>query len=117
VLSAGVDATVGQNALFVHAGSFTDPGPDSPWTWTVHYGDGSATSSLTLNADHTFSLNHAFAASGDYTVTVRDQVLHDGQRSARPYNHPGLALAARLGGEFVLQPLGLGVGHEVTVHS
>ena len=50
--------------------SFHDPGADT-WTGTVDYGDGSGIQPLALAGDRTFQLNHIYASSGHYVVTVR----------------------------------------------
>lgn len=68
-VDAGADATVGQGGTFSGAGSFIDPGADT-WTATVAYGDGTAAQTLVLSPSKTFSLSHAYSASGTYTVTV-----------------------------------------------
>ena len=67
LVSAIPDATLtGEN--YVANGSFTDPGADS-WTGMVDYGDGSGAQALPLNGK-TFTLDHAYRASGTFTVTV-----------------------------------------------
>jgi len=50
-------------------GSFADPGADV-WTASVKYGDGSGSQNLALNPDKSFLLNHAYSASGVYTIEV-----------------------------------------------
>jgi DNA/RNA endonuclease G (NUC1) len=62
-------ATLLPRETYAAAGSFTDPGAD-PWTATVSYGDGSATSSLALSGT-TFALSHTYAVAGTFTVRVR----------------------------------------------
>jgi chitodextrinase len=52
------------------AGSFTDPGIDDTHTGEVDYGEGSGFEPLALAAG-AFSLSHAYADDGTYTVTVR----------------------------------------------
>ena len=52
-------------------GSFTDPGPDSPWAVDVNWGDSSAHTAF--NATTTGSLGgrgHTYDDNGSYTVTV-----------------------------------------------
>jgi CSLREA domain-containing protein len=59
-----------QGAAFAAAaGSFNDPGADE-WTASVDWGDGSAPQPLELGPDGSFTLSHAFAAAGQFTVTV-----------------------------------------------
>jgi len=69
VADAGADASINEGEAFSGAGSFTDPGADS-WTATVDYGDGTGAQALALNPDKTFSLSHAYAGSGPYTLEV-----------------------------------------------
>ena len=67
LVSAIPDAALtGEN--YLANGSFTDPGADS-WTATVDYGDGSGVQQLAL-VGKTFTLDHAYRASGTFTVTV-----------------------------------------------
>ena len=59
-------------AKSVDLGSFTDPGPDSPWAVDVDWGDGST--HTTFNAASAGSLgsrSHTYADSGSYTVSVK----------------------------------------------
>jgi uncharacterized delta-60 repeat protein len=69
VVSAGSDTTINEGDTYTGTGSFADPGADT-WTATVDYGDGSGSQPLALNADKTFTLNHAYGDGGTYTVTV-----------------------------------------------
>jgi uncharacterized delta-60 repeat protein len=68
-VTAPADTTVLTNSTVTRYGSFTDPGPNSPWTGIVGFGDGSG-SILTLNPDNTFSFSHVYTAAGNYTATV-----------------------------------------------
>ncbi len=70
-VSAGPATTIVAGETYTGAGSFADPGADSPWTATVDYGDGDGPMSLNLGADKSFALSHAYAATGDYTITVK----------------------------------------------
>ncbi len=69
VVDAGAGQASDEGSAFTGGGSFSDPGADT-WTATVDYGDGSGVQTLTLNADRTFALSHAYADDGTYTVTV-----------------------------------------------
>jgi DNA/RNA endonuclease G (NUC1) len=60
-------ATILRGETYTAAGTFTDPDPDH-WTGTVNYGDGSS-GPLTITG-HSFSLSHAYASSGSFTVVV-----------------------------------------------
>jgi hypothetical protein len=62
--------TITRGATLSQAGSFTDPYGTS-WAATVDYGDGTGVQPLTLNADHTFTLSHAYTvAAGTYHPVV-----------------------------------------------
>jgi hypothetical protein len=61
--------TINEGSTYVGVGSFVDPNGTS-WTAYADYGDGSPVQSLTLNADHSFWLNHLYANSGNYTLDV-----------------------------------------------
>lgn len=67
VIAAFSGATLLAGETYTATGSFTDPGADA-WSATVNYGDG-ASGALTL-AGNSFSLNHTYASSGTFTVTV-----------------------------------------------
>jgi len=61
----------GSSASF-NLGSFSDPGPDSPWAVDVNWGDGSG--HTTFNKTSTGSLgsqSHTYDDNGSYTVTVK----------------------------------------------
>ncbi len=76
-VNAFTGGTINEGSAFNSNGSFTDPDfdPDSSWTATVNYGDGTGTVPLTLTG-HNFNLSHIYAdnvppgASAQYTVTV-----------------------------------------------
>jgi PKD repeat protein len=70
LVDAGPDAAISTGGTFTGTGSFTDPDDGDIWTATVDYGDGSGSQTLSLNPDKTFSLNHIYTVSGQYTVTV-----------------------------------------------
>ncbi len=70
LVNLGSNATIPQSTALTRAGSFTDAPGDGPWTATVRYGDGTGAQPLTLNANHTFTLSHAYASAGTYTPTV-----------------------------------------------
>ena len=54
----------------VAAASFSDPGPDAPFTCTVDYGDGSGSSAGTVAGGTCTGQGHTYSAIGNYTVTV-----------------------------------------------
>lgn len=62
------DKEINQGQAYSATGSFVDNDSTS-WSATVDYGDGTGEQSLVLNGKN-FSLNHVYATSGYYTVTV-----------------------------------------------
>ncbi len=64
----GAAATIDEGTTFIRNGSFIDAGADT-WTATVNYGDGSGEQPLALTG-HDFTLNHLYADSGTYVITV-----------------------------------------------
>src|SRR5439155_1315998 len=53
-------------------GSFTDPGPDSPWKLHVTWGDASAATDFTTGATGNLAnQSHTYADNGTYHVTLR----------------------------------------------
>jgi PKD repeat protein len=60
--------SINEAGTYATSGSFTDPGDDQ-WAATVDYGDGTGTQPLAL-VGKSFSLSHAYPASGSFTVTV-----------------------------------------------
>jgi hypothetical protein len=53
-------------------GSFTDPGPDSPWAVDVDWGDGSTHAAFDSILTGTLGTeDHTYADSGSYTVSVK----------------------------------------------
>nr|NIR37908.1 PKD domain-containing protein [Actinomycetota bacterium] len=68
-VDAGSDRSgeVGQSITL--GGSFSDPGPDAPWNWTVDWGDG-ATSTGSKDAEGSIQASHTYSAAGDYTVEL-----------------------------------------------
>ncbi len=69
VVDVGPDVGLVAGDTLTRVGSFSDPDEDT-WTATVDYGDGSGPQPLTLNADKTFALSHAYPTEGSYAVTV-----------------------------------------------
>ncbi len=77
-------ATAGTSTVFT-LGSFTDPGPDSPWQITVDWDDSSPDEVFTeAAAGPITSQAHTYAAAGVYTVTVTvdedDDIASDSQQ-------------------------------------
>jgi ELWxxDGT repeat protein len=71
VVDAGSSVTLNPGQALARQGAFSDPGPDV-WTATVDYGDGSGPQDLPLSGK-TFTLAHAYASPGTYTLQVRVQ--------------------------------------------
>ena len=69
IVTLGADATLNEGAALSRVASFNDLDASTSWTGTVNYGDGSATSALSLAADKTFTLAHLFEP-GSYVVSV-----------------------------------------------
>ncbi len=69
VVTLGPGATINPGDTFTGTGSFSGSG--SSYSATVDYGDGSGPQALALNSDNTFSLSHAYANAGSYTVVVQ----------------------------------------------
>jgi hypothetical protein len=68
---ADQSSTEGASTSF-NLGSFTDPGPDSPWAVDVDWGDGSAHTTFNQNATGSLgSQSHTYKDNGFYTVTVK----------------------------------------------
>ncbi|MEQ8786488.1 MAG: Ig-like domain-containing protein [Pirellulaceae bacterium] len=68
-VDAGADATIGEGGSLDQTGAFSDPG-GAAWTATVDYGDGGNPTSLALNPDGSFTLDHLYASEGTFTATV-----------------------------------------------
>ncbi len=69
-VNAGGPVTLAEGATLVRDGAVFDPGAADTFTGTVSWGDGSDSEALTVASDRTFRLQHAFAGSGAYIVTV-----------------------------------------------
>jgi hypothetical protein len=60
----------GASATFT-LGSFSDPGPDSPWAVDVDWGDSSTHGSASMTSTGSLgTMNHTYADNGPYTVSV-----------------------------------------------
>ena len=72
VLTPPSDQTVGQGITAAFAlGSFTQPGVTGTWNIDVNWGDGSADTTFSTDAQGSLATRtHAFSAAGDDTVTV-----------------------------------------------
>ncbi len=68
-VTLGMPSAVAVDSVFALGGSFTDPGDDT-WSATVDYGDGTPSLALSLAADHTFQLSHAYQSAGSFNVVV-----------------------------------------------
>ncbi|HUC41283.1 MAG TPA: PKD domain-containing protein, partial [Gemmatimonadales bacterium] len=76
-VNAGPDAAVDLGAAFSLNATFTDPGGagDTPWSWTIVWGDGATQSGSTATLGGPITANHTYAAAGQFTaqVTVTDK--------------------------------------------
>lgn len=68
VVTLGPDEDLSEGVDLSRVASFTDEDASTSWSATVNYGDGGATSPLTL-VDKTFTLEHRYAP-GTYVVSV-----------------------------------------------
>jgi hypothetical protein len=74
-LQLGDNIRIGASRSLKLTGVFADPGADA-WSGTVDYGDGTGSHPLAIDpATRTYTLEHTFAATGLYNVTVH---LDDG---------------------------------------
>jgi len=69
-VSAGAGAWVMPGDPFTLSGSFTDPGNDGPFTWSVDWGDGSFASTGSVASVGVVRPNHSYSAAGRFTVTL-----------------------------------------------
>ena len=72
-VTAAADQTAAEGAAKSFAvGSFSDPGPDSPWAVDVAWGDGSTHATFDVTSTGTLGTQtHTYADSGSYTVSVK----------------------------------------------
>ena len=72
VVDAGFEQTAKPDQAVTIAARFTDSGRnDSPWSYSVDWGDGTAATTGSIgSASEQVGGTHAYAATGDYTVTV-----------------------------------------------
>jgi hypothetical protein len=101
LVSAGNNMQAKEALTWTGAGSFTDTTAGLTFTATVNYGDGTGVQALPLSANHSFTLKHAYAEEGSYTVTVQvsDNQGHSGTGSfgATVTDPIGLLLLDRAG--------------------
>jgi PKD repeat protein len=72
VVVAPTPASATVNSAVTLTGSFTDPGADGPWTYTVVWGDGTANATGTLATAATgITATHTYTAAGTPTVIFR----------------------------------------------
>jgi hypothetical protein len=83
---AGQSADEGTAKSF-NLGSFADPGPDSPWTVDVDWGDGSPHTSFTVTAPGALpAQSHTYADNGSYTVAVKVTDKDSGESDPGRFN-------------------------------
>ena len=72
VVNAGTDAAVQLGTAFSLNATFTDAGgtTDSPWAWSVAWGDGATDNGSTATVGGPITGSHVYAAAGVYTVRV-----------------------------------------------
>ncbi len=70
VVDAGTDGTVVAGSTYTVNASFSDAGTaDSPWSYTITWGDGT-TSDGSTNAQGGISASHTYSTSGSYAVQI-----------------------------------------------
>jgi len=69
-VDAGTDERVGLGELVTLNTTFTDPGTDAPWSYSVDWGDGSVDGGSTTSQSIPTAPSHTYAALGDYVVNV-----------------------------------------------
>lgn len=69
VVNAGADVSGTEGEQLSIAPSFTDPGPDAPWSVVIAWGDGSA-DTITVNSPGAVPASHTYTSAGSFTVTV-----------------------------------------------
>jgi PKD repeat protein len=70
VADAGVQHWVTAGQSLTYAGSFTDYAADSPWSYRINWGDGSAESTGSVTALGSVGGSHIYASPGTYTLTL-----------------------------------------------
>ncbi|ELP30334.1 Ig-like domain-containing protein [Rhodopirellula baltica] len=71
-LSVGMAASIVQGDTFTRTVTFTDPGADADWVYTVDYDDAGAMDSGSIGSvdPKEIALSHTYADPGTYTITV-----------------------------------------------
>ena len=75
ITSLNVPASVVSGSSLTAAGTFSDPGPDAPWSFSFAWGEGSPSTGLVTSPAVVASASHTYFAVGTYTVrfTVTDK--------------------------------------------
>jgi acid phosphatase type 7 len=70
-VNAGPDVSLAVGAALNLSASFTDPGADdSPWTYTIDWGDGATTNGSRSTQGSAITASHSYGTAGQYTVSV-----------------------------------------------
>lgn len=69
-VNAGSDAWVMPGTTFTLNASFTDPGNDGPFAWSIDWGDGTAPSTGSAAAVGTIAATHVYATASRFTATL-----------------------------------------------
>lgn len=69
-VNAGPDAWVPPNTTFTLNASFTDPGNDGPFAWSVDWGDGSAPSTGSAPSVGALQPTHVYTTQSRFTATL-----------------------------------------------
>ena len=70
VVDLGPDLVINIGQSFACTGAFDDPGSGQTWNALATWGDTTPPQMITLMPDKTFTLNHAYASPGTYTITA-----------------------------------------------
>jgi PKD repeat protein len=68
-VNAGTGGSIPVGSMFAESATFSDPGNDFPFTYTIQWGDGSSETS-TKSDQSPITGSHAYAAEGPYTIRV-----------------------------------------------
>jgi PKD repeat protein len=69
-VTAGPAQTVTAGSVLTLSASFSDPGTDGPWAYTITWGDGSPATTGSATSQGPITATHTYAAAGTNTVNV-----------------------------------------------
>jgi len=80
-VSAGPDVWKLPNTAFTLNASFSDPGNDGPFPWTIDWGDGSALTNGKAPGVGAITANHTYKTASRFTLTLAVTDAHGGTRA------------------------------------